>query len=68
MTVKKYSNYIVLSGNHYDIILLRIDSHTYRATYCHSEGGMLDEEYLMGNPKNIWRAVYHDIRAAEKSR
>lgn len=67
MTVKKYSNYIVLSSANYDIVLVRIDSCTYRVTYCHAEGGKLDEEVIFGSPRNIWRTLYHEIRAAERS-
>lgn len=67
MFIKNYGNFISVSSINYGIILIRTAPNTYHVDYYHVPGGWLDEIILSGNPKNIWHAVYHDIRAAEHS-
>ena len=66
--IKNHGNYFIsISSPDYRITLVRVAPNTYHVNYFHVLGGWLDDMFMRGNPKNIWRAVYHDIRAAEHS-
>ena len=64
MEIMNYGTFAAISSRDYSIILTPIRPGQYNVALYHHEGGKLYDVMLSGKPRNIWLAVYHDIRSA----
>ena len=64
MEIINYGTFAYISSRGYSMILTPIRSGCYNVALYHHEGGKLYDVVLSGKPRNVWLAVYHDIRSA----
>lgn len=65
MEIMNYGTFAHIYSRDYSIILTPIRPGHYNVTlYKHKGGNKLYDVVLSGKPRNVWLAVYHDIRSA----